>query len=261
MRRHLIVSVLLVSRVISNDYSKWYETLTPFPYNPEIPIVTTEDALFDSTNFEALPVSSRTSPTSPSNSTTNSTESKIVNPSTPPKSRSTFDIIRSILNRYPTLTVLLVLLLVVTIFVLILLLVSLQCSRLAKNWKNTTNRISQLNEPSILRNPHFNPSISANEPSEVPYENVPFLSSHHEPSNHTRPSSAPPSLRLSNNPSLTNPNSFSTIRKKTDRRRVTDDDKIYEDVRLTEPSLPTKTNHSSFPPLPEANPTEINPFE
>ena len=169
MRIQLAYCLLIVSQVTGQTYTEWYQkhqddrSIWKQNDHPDIaapssphPASSTPSV---SATTEAPPIprvagndsTVRPESVSQSNSTTSSTSP------TTTHSQSVFDRIKGVFKRYPNLSVLLGLLVVIVSITLCLVSATMQCSRLAKNYRNATHRLNQVHQSSIIRSSSPNP--------------------------------------------------------------------------------------------------------
>ena len=171
-------------------------------------------------------------------------------PSSRPSSQDSFSVfghLKNLVGKYPSLTILLVLLLTITIMILCLLAISIQCSRLMKNWKNTSNRISQFHNSSIIRNPQPRPTETRNL-ANYPYGSVPTCLSDPEYSDHPDPCTEANPATLAT-VSSSNPRPFGTFSGPHSDNSIDNDN--YENVAQV--AVPLLSLIPPAPPLPVNN--------
>ena len=259
MRASVFFSLFLVCETSGQSYSQWLQLL-----NANNSLWSKESLESPLPSFPPLSNSTKFSPKSgPSynqSSTGESINSVPRSKSSPPSNRtvtnskpsnkdsfSVFGHLKNIVGKYPSLTILLVLLLTMTIMIFCLLSISVQCSRLVKNWKNTSNRINQLQNSSIIRNPQPRPTENRNL-ANYPYGSVPTCLSEPDYSDHSDPGTEANPTTLATI-SSSNPRPFGTFSGLPSVNSIDND--TYENVAQV--SVPLLSQIPPAPPLPVNN--------
>ena len=262
MRASVFVSIFLFCETSGQSYSQWLQRL-----NANNSLWSSGDQLEPLPPFPSQFNSTKFSPKSGpfyNQSSTGSTNKSVPSPKPSPPANKTasnsrlsnqgsfsvFGHLKNIVGKYPSLTILLVLLLTITIMIFCLLSISLQCSRLVKNWKNTSNRLNQLHNSSIIRNPQPHPT-ETRDLANYPYGSVPTCLSDPEYSDHPDPGVEANPATLATI-STSNPRSFSTFSGPHSDNTIDND--TYENIaQVTQVTIPLLSQIPIAPPLPVTN--------
>ena len=259
MRASVCFSLFLFCETSSQTYSQWLERL-----NANNSLWTKEDQVEPPPPFLSQSNSTKFSSKSRlsyNQSSTGSANNSVPRPKLSPPfnktasnsdlsnqdSFSVFGHLKNIVGKYPSLTILLVLLLAITIMILCLLSLSVQCSRLVKNWKNTSNRLNQLHNSSIIRNPQPRPTETRNSVN-FPYGHVPTCLSDPEYSDNPDPGTETNPTTLAT-VSSGNPRPFGTFSGPHSDNSIDND--TYENVAQV--AVPLLSQIPIAPPLPLTN--------
>ena len=255
MQGSVLLSLVLFFQVSGQTYSEWYERINSnntlwsqgkkqsSPPSPQAQSNSSEPS------FEPSPRQFNSS-ANPTNGTISNRKiilrsNKTVNGSSRINRDhlSVFGHLKMIFGKYPNLTVMLVLLLIIASLILCLLFVSVQCSRILKNCSNTSRRITQLHQSSILRNPQPRPPVS-DILSHHPYDPVPAGIESSESPNFHPEANPTASINIRSN----SPRSFSTFLTAPTENSL--ENSIYENVpSSSEPFLPQIPVAPPVPPI------------